>query len=133
MIVAGGSRDPGKRHDPTVEGLDMAIYMDASGSMSEEYREKKKPVGLLGWLLGRTPEVLPNDVEPQVQWMLEYLATKDRNGKLRVAYWAVGAAGRSVQVVGELQGKDVKRYKFPGPAELGGVTVLTPARLVDSM
>ncbi len=24
-------------HDPTVEGLDMAIYMDGSGSMSEEY------------------------------------------------------------------------------------------------
>ena len=105
----------------------MAIYMDASGSMKEEYQPKKQGGGFLDWLRGRKPEILPNEVEPQVQWMLEYLATKDRNGKLRVAYWACGPAGRRVQVVGELQGKDVKRYKFPGPEELGGGTVLTPA------
>ena len=114
-------------HDPTVEGLDMAIYMDASASMKEEYQEKTRGRGFLDFLLGRQPETLPNDVEPQVQWMLEYLATKDRNGKLRVAYWACGRSGRGVQVIGELEGKDVKRYKFPGPNELGGGTVLTPA------
>ena len=114
-------------HDPTVEGLDMAIYMDASGSMEEEYKPTEKRRGFLDWLRGRDPEILPNDVEPQVQWMLEYLATKDRNGKLRVAYWACGAKGRGVQVVGELEGKDVRRYKFPGPAHLGSGTVLTPA------
>src|SRR6187401_820516 len=102
-------------HDPTVEGLDMAIYMDASASMTEEYRPKRTSVGLLDWLRGRRAETLPNDVEPQVHWMLEYLATKDRNGKLRVAYWACGEDGNEVQVVGELEGKDVKRYKFPGP------------------
>ncbi|HET6899905.1 MAG TPA: vWA domain-containing protein [Vicinamibacteria bacterium] len=114
-------------HDPTVEGLDMAIYMDASASMTEEYRPKRTSVGLLDWLRGRRAETLPNDVEPQVHWMLEYLATKDRNGKLRVAYWACGEDGSDVQVVGELEGKDVKRYKFPGPAKLGSGTVLTPA------
>lgn len=114
-------------HDPTVEGLDMAIYMDASGSMKEEYAAKKRGGGFLDFLLGREPELLPNDVEPQVQWMLEYLATKDRNGKLRVAYWACGRSGRGIQVVGELEGKDVKQYKFPGPATLGSHTVLTPA------
>ena len=27
-------------HDPSVEGLDMAIYMDGSGSMGEEYTYK---------------------------------------------------------------------------------------------
>jgi len=123
----GGKVEAVLLHDPTVEGLDMAIYMDASRSMEEEYQPKEKARGFLDWLRGRTPEILPNDVEPQVQWMLEYLATKDRNGKLRVAYWACGRGGREVKVVGELEGKDVRRYKFPGPGKMGTGTVLTPA------
>lgn len=113
-------------HDPTVEGLDMAIYMDGSGSMEEEYKYKQKG-GFLQWLLGRPTEILPNEVEPQVQWMLEYLATKDRNGILRVAYWACGNSGKDIQFVGDLQGVDVKQYKFPGPNVLGGATYLEPA------
>jgi hypothetical protein len=116
-------------HDPTVEGLDMAIYMDGSGSMSEEYEYKRKVTGggFLGWLFGKpqTTEILPNEVEPQVQWMLEYLASKDRNGLLRVAYWACGD-GRDIEVVGELKGTDVKSYKFPGPKRMGRSTVLAP-------
>lgn len=115
-------------HDPTVEGLDMAIYMDGSGSMSEEYAYKKKTKGTF-WqlLLGRGEQVtLPNQVEPQVQWMLEYLATKDRNGMLRVAYWACNM-GHDIEVVGELRGVDVKSYKFPGPQKLGAKTFLKPA------
>ena len=83
-------------HDPTVEGLDMAIYMDASGSMQEEYEYKTRRLAA-SWSgsVGAPPEgSLPNQVEPQVQWMLEYLATKDRNGMLRVAYWACGSIGQ---------------------------------------
>jgi hypothetical protein len=114
-------------HDPTVEGLDVAIYMDGSGSMEEEYKERKKPQGLLAWLFGKPAEVLPNQVEPQVQWMLEYLATKDRNGLLRVAYWACGMNGDEVEVLGELKGVDVKQYKFPGPRQMGRGTYLEPA------
>ena len=37
----------------------------------------------------------------------EYLATKDRNGQLRFAYWATGSQGDQVEVIGELGGKDV--------------------------
>ncbi|MBT9588303.1 VWA domain-containing protein [bacterium] len=118
-------------HDPTVEGLDMAIYMDGSGSMSEEYEYKKdyqfdKKGGLWRWLTGKHVQVLPNQVEPQVHWMLEYLATKDRNGLLRVAYWACGNGGE-IEVVGELKGIDVKTYKFPGPERMGEKTLLQPA------
>lgn len=115
-------------HDPTVEGLDMAIYMDGSGSMSEEYEYKKEIQGSF-WqkLLGRGQTVLhPNLVEPQVQWMLEYLATKDRNGLLRVAYWACNM-GHDIEVIGELRGVDVKAYKFPGPHKMGAKTFLKPA------
>lgn len=114
-------------HDPSIEGLDMAIYMDGSGSMKEEYESKPKPRGLLDWWYGRPLEMLPNQVEPQVRWMLEYLATKDRNGILRVAYWACGKTGAEIEFVGDLRGVDVQNYNFPGPRELGNSTYLKPA------
>ncbi len=63
-------------HDPTVEGLDVALYMDGSASMEPTYG----PRGILAKLGG-----VRNQVEPQMHWMLEYLATKDRNGVLRTA------------------------------------------------
>jgi hypothetical protein len=116
-------------HDPTVEGLDMAIYMDGSGSMMDEYRYKGIGKSMWHWLFGGNkpaPE-LTNEVEPQVQWMLEYLATKDRNGVLRVAYWACGKGGQQIEHVGDLLGIDVKTYKFPGPKEFGDYTYLKPA------
>jgi hypothetical protein len=118
-------------HDPTVEGLDMAIYMDGSASMRDEYGRGTTPAGgLLEWLFGTLfPSEPANVVEPQVQWMLEYLATKDRNGVLRVAYWACGS-GRDIEVVGELRGVDVRTYRFPGPTRPGKSTHLKPA-LVD--
>ena len=118
-------------HDPSVEGLDTGIYMDGSGSMQEEYENKRKVNGggFLGWLFGKpqTTEILPNQVEPQVQWMLEYLATKDRNGMLRVAYWACGTTGNDIEVIGELKGLEVKQYKFPGPKKMGNRTMMAPA------
>jgi hypothetical protein len=114
-------------HDPTVEGLDMAIYMVASGSMKEEYEYTRGKRSFTEWLRGAPLKETSNQVEPQVQWMLEYLATKDRNGLLRVAYWACGSSGKDVEVVGELKGVDVKQYKFPGARQLGNYTNLTPA------
>lgn len=113
-------------HDPTVEGLDMAIYLDGSASMGDEYEYKKKFGSLFGWLFGKPEAPGPNMVEPQVRWMLEYLATKDRNGLLRVAYWACGG-GAQIEVVGELKGIDVENYKFPGPKRFGNGTLLEPA------
>jgi len=119
-------------HDPTVEGLDVGLYLDGSGSMKEEYAystEHPKRT-FWQWLLGepRKPSVvLPNEVEPQARWMLQYLATKDRNGLLRVAYWATGGSGKQVQVVGEMPGTEVHQYAFPGPKEQGGYTYLKPA------
>jgi hypothetical protein len=116
-------------HDPTVEGLDMAIYMDGSYSMKDEYASKTRETGTFWQRLfgtGKT-EVLPNNVEPQVKWMLEYLATKDRNGILRVGYWACGSSGTAVEIIGELKGTDVASYSFPGPKEMGQATRLAPA------
>ncbi|MBX9688265.1 MAG: hypothetical protein K2X27_16270 [Candidatus Obscuribacterales bacterium] len=113
-------------HDPTVEGLDMAIYLDGSASMGDEYEYKTKHSSIWSWLLGKKPEILPNQVEPQARWILEYLATKDRNGELRVAYWACGS-GKGIEVIGDLRGVDVQQYSFPGPKSEGKSTHLTPA------
>jgi hypothetical protein len=114
-------------HDPTVEGLDMALYMDGSASMKEEYEYRAKSNRFLDWIFGRKPDPATNLVEPQVRWMLEYLATKDRNGLLRVAYWACGEGGKRIEVLGELKGKDVAAYVFPGPKDMGTGTRLAPA------
>jgi len=103
-------------HDPTVEGLDVALYMDGSASMESTYG----PRGILAKLGG-----VKNQVEPQMHWMLEYLASKDRNGKLRVAYWATGD-GSELEVQGELEGREARTYKFPGPKFYGKGTVMLP-------
>jgi hypothetical protein len=103
-------------HDPTVEGLDVALYMDGSASMEDEYG----PRGVLAKLAP-----IKNLVEPQMRWMLEYLANKDRDGVLRVAYWATGD-GAQIEVVGDLNGSQANSYKFPGPRFYGKGTVMLP-------
>jgi hypothetical protein len=113
-------------HDPTVESCDMAIYLDGSASMGDEYENKKEYKGFWNMLLNRPTGTLPNQVEPQARWILEYLATKDRNGELRVAYWACGN-GRQVEFIGDLKGVDVGQYNFPGPKNPGNSTQLEPA------
>ncbi len=119
-------------HDPTVEGLDVGLYLDGSGSMREEYeyRSTQKRRSFWQWLTGAPmPPATPptNDVEPQARWMLRYLASKDRNGMLRVAYWACSSGGRAVEVIGELPGAEVEGYTFPGPRRQGDATYLRPA------
>jgi hypothetical protein len=103
-------------HDPSVEGLDVALYMDGSASMEGEYG----PRGVLAKL-----GPIRNTVEPQMRWMLEYLATKDRDGVLRVAYWATGD-GSQLEIVGDLTGAQANTYKFPGPQYYGKGTVMLP-------
>ena len=103
-------------HDPTVEGLDVALYMDGSASMEPEYG----PRGVLAKL-----GPVRNNVEPQMRWMLQYLATKDRNGLLRVAYWATGS-GSDLEPLGELSGPQAAEFRFPGPRAYGKGTVMLP-------
>ncbi len=103
-------------HDPTVEGLDVALYMDGSASMENEYG----PRGILAKL-----GPVRNQVEPQMRWMLQYLATKDKDGFLRTAYWATGD-GSQLEQLGDLDGAKSEEYKFPGPKFYGKATVLLP-------
>ena len=103
-------------HDPTVEGLDVALYMDGSASMEPQYG----PRGVLAKL-----GPVRNNVEPQMRWMLEYLAQKDRDGKCRVAYWATGD-GTQLEHLGDMTGEQAKDAKFPGPRQYGKGTVMLP-------
>lgn len=103
-------------HDPTVEGLDVALYMDGSASMENEYG----PRGILA-KLGPTR----NQVEPQMRWMLQYLSQKDKDGLLRTAYWATGD-GSQLEILGDLDGSKAEEYKFPGPKFYGKATILLP-------
>ncbi|WP_163870352.1 vWA domain-containing protein [Myxococcus eversor] len=103
-------------HDPTVEGLDVALYMDGSASMEDEYG----PRGVLAKLAP-----VKNLVEPQMRWMLEYLASKDRDGQVRVAYWATGD-GSQLEEVGLLSAVQAKDFRFPGPRAYGKATVMLP-------
>ena len=120
-------------HDPSVEGLDVGLYLDGSGSMGDNYKKQVVTSGggflwdLFGW--GTAPMSVTEDnlVEPQARWMLKYLASKDRNGELRVAYWACGESGSAVEVLGELAGNKADGLVFPGPRNPGQRTVLTPA------
>jgi hypothetical protein len=119
-------------HDPTVEGLDVGLYLDGSSSMSDEYMytQEHKPRSLWQWLTGqpKLPTAAPsNQVEPQARWILRYLASKDRNGLLRVAYWACGPGGTQVEPLGELSGANVDQYTFGGPRVYGQSTKLAPA------
>jgi hypothetical protein len=179
-------------HDPVVDGVDMAIYIDGSASMAEEfeYRDdlpshdddhdhappvatqgaaavdapaKTTPKGekswiakLFGWFssddddhdddaphavdhdddhdddhppqrAAMRPGERTNMVEPQVRRMLQYLATKDRNGTLRVAYWACGTSGSHIEEVGEVSGVEAATFKVPGPNTPGSGTRLAPA------
>lgn len=119
-------------HDPTVEGLDVALYIDGSGSMEKAYQNEVVRSGggffyeLFGWGDAPKVELKDNQVEPQARWILEYLASKDRNGALRVAYWATGDGGE-IQQLGELTAANAKGWKVSGAKRPGQRTILTPA------
>ena len=111
-------------HDPTVEGLDMAIYMDGSYSMKEEYEQKTRTTGTFWQRLfgGGTTEVLPNQVEPQVQVDARVPGHQgsQRHPARRLLGLRLGRHGG--EIIGELKGADVASYTFPGPKEMGQAT-----------
>lgn len=106
--------------DPAVEQMAAAFYMDGSESMRQAGNYGRGG-GLFN--LGRRF----NPVESAMRAIVPYIAGKDANGRCRVAYWATGRNGQSVEPIGDLSADDAARTEFRGPREFGGATYLLPA------
>ena len=129
LHVEGGRVRATLLHDPTVEGLDMAIYMDGSGSMKEEYEYRQKDARLVRLASRRTQEVaaqpgraagavdarVPRHQGPQRHPARRLLGVRQHRGK-------------EIEVVGDLQGHRRRGVtSSPGPRSMGSETHLTPA------
>jgi hypothetical protein len=113
-------------HDPAADGLDVGIYLDCSAPLRDEYKPDKPlrrdfPTqrGILGRLFGWTRPDAP--VETEARRILQNLASKDRNGKLRLCYWSDG-----VQYFGEVKVSEAKKYVMPHAQRMAGMTFLAP-------
>jgi hypothetical protein len=108
--------------DPAVEQLAVALYMDGSESMrqSGSYGRKR---AFFFIELGQQR----NAVEEAMRMMVPYLAQKDADGQVHVAYWATGKDGKEIQTFGELTAEQATAYEFDGPNTHGAGTHLLPA------
>lgn len=99
-----------------IEGARMGIAIDGSGSMQN--------------LFGRPPKgIIPgteNHVKPVAQLMSSYLAAKAEDGCVTTLYWATGAGGKDIQILGDLTVDQAKKHGFPPPDYYGTGTQLLP-------
>jgi hypothetical protein len=71
-----------------------------------------------------------NEVQPLARQMTSYLASSlDADGGTTVIYWACGADGKQIEVLGDLTDKDCEKAVFEGPKKVsfGNGTYLAPA------
>lgn len=101
-----------------LEGAKMGIAIDGSASMEPLFGRKPLSAFL-------PPP--PNHVKPAAQAMSAYLAKKAADGKVAAIYWAVGAEGREIQVLGDLTADEAQNFNFGPPARYGTGTQLLPA------
>jgi hypothetical protein len=95
------------------EGAQTGIALDASGSMGELYSD----------FTGRG-----NAITPVAQSLCSYLAQNvDADGGTTAIYWALGASGDKIQVIGDLTAEQAAGYQFTQPGALGNDTRLTKA------
>jgi hypothetical protein len=69
-----------------------------------------------------------NEIQQIAREAIPYLAEKlDEDGGTTLIYWACGANGEKVEVVGDLTAQEAAVADYKGPAEWGGGTRLMPA------
>lgn len=108
--------------DPAVEQLAVGLYMDGSDSMRQAGNYGRKRAFFFIELGEQR-----NAVEEAMRMMVPYLAQKDADGQVHVAYWATGKQGKEIQGIGELTAEQAAAYQFTGPDVHGGGTYLLPA------
>ena len=111
--------------EPRREGTQTGIALDGSGSMRKLYGQSTGG-GVVSPLFAK-PKV-ENIVAPVAQRITAYLArTIDADHGTTCIYWAVGANGTQVEVVGDLTAEESERHAFAGPQDFGTGTQLLPA------
>ena len=104
--------------DLAEEKMRMGLAIDGSGSME--------------LLFGRKPTSAflpppPNHVRPTAQAVSNYLAGKSADGHVPVIYWATGAGGKDIQIIGDLSAAEAEKHPFNRPDSFGSGTQLLPA------
>jgi hypothetical protein len=111
--------------EPRREGTQTGIALDGSGSMRKLYGSD--PGGGVVSKLFAKPKV-ENVIAPVAQQICAYLArTIDADKGTTCIYWAVGANGTQIEVVGDLTAEEAERHAFAGPQDFGTGTQLLPA------
>lgn len=104
--------------DNVIENSRMGIAIDGSASMEPLFG--KKP-------LSAFIPAPPNHVKPAAQAMSAYLAKKAGDGRVTVIYWATGAGGNDIQVLGDMTPDEAQNFGFDPPGDYGTGTRLMPA------
>jgi hypothetical protein len=112
--------------EPQREGTQTGIALDGSGSMAKLYGVAQGGGVLSSIFGGHKPA--HNEITPVAQKLCAYLARKiDADGGTTCIYWAVGAGGSQIQVIGDLTADDAERHIFGPPNDFGTGTQLLPA------
>ena len=102
---------------PSVENASVALATDASRSMIDNF-------GGAGLSAIFKKE---NQVELVARAMAEYLANFSGDGKVSLAYWAMGTGGQQVQDLGRVDAVGAAAKTFQPPQNMGTGTCLLPA------
>lgn len=102
---------------PSVENAAVALATDASRSMLDNF-------GGAGISAIFKKE---NQVELVARTMAEYLANFSGDGKVSLAYWAVGTGGSEVLDLGRVDAGSASSKAFQPPPNMGTGTMLLPA------
>jgi hypothetical protein len=119
---------------PTKEGTQTGIALDGSGSMSDCYAmPKAATTGFFGSLFGSKPVKVEassetNLITPTARSICALLARElDADGGTTCIYWATGAHGSQIEVVGDLTADQAEKHVFAAPKDYGTGTQLLPA------
>ena len=98
--------------EPYKEGAQTGIALDGSGSMADLYTVEEEKGGFFAALFGKKKPATPkvNAITPIAQKLTSYLASKiDADGGTTVIYWATGAGGSKIEVVGDLRAEEASQ------------------------
>lgn len=105
---------------PSMEGAYTGLAIDGSNSMTKHFAAHLPPL---------FRQEKDNIVQPIARMMVAHLASFSANGSTSVIYWACGAGGKEIEVVGDVSEQKAASFAFAGPKRFGtGTRLLPPVR-----